>query len=197
MNTNLICGSLLGVSAILLPIKTLKADNLVLNPSFEIEAPLNSIRITHQYDYADKGFQLDFDTDDWADCWVINGAMDAATISFGKKGDDERFLQINSHGKSHIYPADTLPAGQAYRASFKARGEDNGSQPKVTVYLYYNTNEGWLSNQKLQEFPLSDQWESYTFEVPASAPEGAASLRIAYEFSGLCQFDDVEVDHAP
>lgn len=177
----------------------LRADNLIANGSFENEVPFDSVTAMRQYQnaFSEKNFEFDFDQSRWADGWVINGDMDAAKVSFGEREDGGRFLRIDSRGKSHLYTAETLPMGQ-YKASFMAKGGDNGAVPQVTPLLYYYDNAGWIALKRLQSFPLSDQWESFAYDIPAdAAPENAARLRIAYEFSGLCDFDDVVVEDAP
>lgn len=177
--------------------RAIGAESLVSNGSFEIETTLDSISTMAQYDFTAKNFEFDFDAAAWADSWVINGAMSPAKISFGKRDGGGRYLQIDTSGQSHIFPVETLQTGRRYKASFMARGGDNGKEPRVTVYIYFYNNQGWISNQKLQDFPLDDQWKTYSFDVPDAAPDGASALRIAYEFSGLCEFDDVTVEDAP
>lgn len=173
-----------------------RAQNLIHNGSLEVEVPFENISIMKQYDFSAKGFEFDFDLARWADGWVVNGAMSPAKISFGER-EGGRSLHIDTSGQSHIFPVETLGTGRPYKSSFMAKGGDNGKMPKVTVYLYFYSSQGWLSNQKLLEFPLSDEWQTYSFDVPETAPDGASALRIAYEFSGLCEFDEVVVEDAP
>jgi hypothetical protein len=173
------------------------AQNLVENGSFAEETPLQSIAAMKPYDLDGKGFVLKFDPERWARGWVINGAMDPGTISLVAKEDaidGDRYLRVQSTGETDIYPVETLPA-DSYKCSFSAKGEAEGSKtPRITVFAYLYSSEGWLKNIILGHADLEKGWQEYSFEVPVEKISEASSLRIAFGFTGLCDFDNVKIE---
>lgn len=177
----------------------LRAENLIQNGAFELETSLESIPTMKKYtadgSFVSKNFEFDFDPQAWVANWVINGDMAPAKISFGDRGEGGRYLHVETSGDSHVFYYPTLPTNSSYTCSFLAKGASNEKSPKITPVLYFYDENGWLSAKKLPSFGLTDDWATHSFLVsPEEAPPDATNFRLAFEFNGICDLDDVVVE---
>ncbi|MFA6100688.1 MAG: hypothetical protein WCV67_17545 [Victivallaceae bacterium] len=168
------------------------AENLIKNGSFEAEAKLNNFN-----DLLQKGFQFEFENDQWAKDWVINGAMKPAVISLveGKDAPDgKRFLRVKTQEATHIFYIDTFPGENSYKCSFMARGEPfEGKPPAIIFRLYfYNKTGAYVSKkQVIDRFIMEKDWKLLSIDLPV---EKDLIFRICFEFQGLCDLDSVSLE---
>ncbi|MFA6568340.1 MAG: SGNH/GDSL hydrolase family protein [Victivallales bacterium] len=170
------------------------AQNLLVNGSFEDEAVLSQAD-----DLVKKGFALEFDGKRWAKGWVINGGTKPASISLveGKDvPDGKRYLNVKTLGQTHIYNQESISGEVACKISFIAKGEpfkDKESAVVIHAYLYKKVGGGWAGkNNILGTFKPENSWKAFSLDLPAVG--GDLVVKIAFEFQGSCDLDNVKVE---
>ena len=166
------------------------AQNLLKNGSFEDNAVLSKAD-----EMVKKGFTLEFDSKCWAKGWVINDATNPASISLvagNDVPDGKRYLNVKSPGWTHIFTQESISGESTYKISFMARG--NASAIKILAYLYKKADGAWAgkNNNLLGTFNLDNSWKEFSLDLPAVGNE--LVFRLAFEFQGSCDLDNVKVE---
>lgn len=166
-------------------------ENLVKNGSFEEDAVLSNVDA-----YTQKGFTV---KKEWTSNWIINigtKPCDILIVEEASAPDGKKFLRIKTSGASHIYSADTFPGNTAVKLTFSARGEaldGKGPVVKVHAYLYKISDNAWYGkNQLISTLNLEKDWKSFSVDIPAQ-PEDS-KFRLAFEFEGACDIDNVKIE---
>ena len=141
--------------------------NLVINGSFEEEGTLYNKK-----GVLENGFKVV--DNKWAKGWRIGVSSEPGTFCFieEKAADGKRYLRVKTTGPTTIYMADAITADKAYKCSFSAKGEDfEGKSATISVYAYlYKKDDTFVKSNRLATFTLEDDWEVFSFEMPAHKP---------------------------
>lgn len=177
---------------ILLTTASSYAENLIKNGSFEDESKINNFN-----DLTQKGFQLEFENDQWAKDWAINGALNPAVISLVEENAQEgkRFLRVKTQGATHIFYMDIFPGGNSYKCSFFAKGESFEGKTSAIVlrtYFYDKTGKSIQKKQIVERVVLEKDWKLFSINLPEI--EKDLMFRICFEFQGLCDLDNVSFE---
>jgi hypothetical protein len=168
------------------------ANNLAINGSFE----KNEAVLIQSEDMIKRGFKFEFDINKWVKGWRINATSQPGTFCFieEKAADGKRYLRVKSTGKTSIYTQDAFPADAAYKCSFSVKGEPlEGKDATIKVHAYlYKENDNYTGkNNFIGTVTLENNWQTFSFDVPAAGDD--INERIAFEFEGSCDLDNIKI----
>jgi hypothetical protein len=170
---------------------TATAENLAKNGSFEEDADLQN-----PDSFTQKGFVV---TKQWTKNWIINigtKPCEFAIVEEPGAPDGKKFLRVKSSGASHIYTLESIPGNTATKVTFSAKGDaldGKGPTVKVHAYLYKTSDGSWYGkNYTAGSFTLEKGWKTFTVDIPVQAAD--ANLKVAFEFEGVCDIDNVKIE---
>lgn len=165
------------------------AENIAKNGSFEEDADLNPDAFTQ------KGFVV---TKQWTKNWIINigtKPCEIALVEAPDAPDGKKLLRVKSPGTSHVYMADSISGETVTKVTFSAKGEaldGKGPTMKVHAYLYKADGNWYGKNYLAATFKLEKDWKAFTVDIPAQ-PDNV-KLKVAFEFEGICDMDNVKIE---